>query len=138
MLLEIRAESDHLIVDAMGKFSLEEAKRTFLEILEAIALHKLEKVMVDGRKLTGIPKTMERFYLGVFAAQTVADYAKRGISPATRFAYVLIEPVLHPKRFGETVAVNRGMVNKVFDNPEDALQWLRIAPANKPDAGAGK
>lgn len=124
MLLEIRAESDRLIVDAMGKFSLKEGKRTFLELLEAIALHKLKKVMLDGRKLTGRPETMERFYLGVFAAQAVADYANRGVSPATRFAFVLIEPVLDPQRFGETVMVNRGMVVKVFDNPGDALQWL--------------
>ena len=138
MLLEIRAESDLLNVDAMGKFSLKEAKRTFLEMLEAIALHKTEKVLFDGRKLTGKPETMERFYYGEFAAQTVADFAERGVSRATRFAYVLREPVLDPQRFGETVAVNRGMLVKAFNNPEDALQWLGIAPANKPDAGDGK
>ena len=75
---------------------------------------------------------------GEFAAQTVADFAERGVSRATKFAYVLREPVLDPQRFGETVAVNRGMFVKAFDSPEDALQWLGIAPANKPDAGDGK
>ncbi len=138
MLLEIRAESGLLNVDAMGKFSLEEAKRTFLEMLEAVALHKTEKVLFDGRKLIGKPKTMERFYYGEFAAQTVADYAERGVSRTTQFAYVLREPVLDPQRLGEDVAVNRGMVVKAFDSLEDALQWLGIAPANKPDAGDGK
>ncbi|MGO8987644.1 MAG: hypothetical protein ACLQGU_07215 [bacterium] len=122
----------------MGKFSLEEAKRTFLEMLEAVALHKTEKVLFDGRKLIGKPKTMERFYYGEFAAQTVADYAERGVSRTTQFAYVLREPVLDPQRLGEDVAVNRGMVVKAFDSLEDALQWLGIAPANKPDAGDGK
>ena len=42
------------------------------------------------------------------------------------------------RRFGETVAVNRGMYVKTFDNPDDALGWLGIAPANNPDAGDGK
>jgi hypothetical protein len=35
--------------------------------------------------------------------------------------------VLDPKRLGETVAVNRGMNIKVFDNPEDARRWLGIS-----------
>ena len=131
MLLEIRPESGLLHVDAKGKFSLKEAKRTFLEILEAVALHKTKRVLLDGRKLIGKPETLERFYYGAFAAQAVWDFEKKGVSPATRFAYVLIEPVLDPARFGETVAVNRGMVVKAFDNPAEALQWLGLARTQK-------
>ena len=138
MRLEIRFESGRLNVDAMGKFSLKEAKRTFIEMLEAVALHKTSKVFFDGRKLIGKPEIMERFYYGEFAAQAVWDAAERGVSPATRFAYVLKEPVLDPGRFGETVAVNRGMAVRAFDNPGEALQWLGTATANKPDAGDGK
>jgi hypothetical protein len=78
---------------------------------------------------------MERFYYGEFAARTVWDFAERGVSPATKFAYVLRKPVLGPGRFGETVARNRGMVVMAFDNPEEALQWIEIAPADKSDAG---
>jgi hypothetical protein len=136
MNLEICPESCFLRVTAMGNFSLEEAKRTFLEMLEAVARHKVKKVLFDGRTLTGEPETMERFLYGEFAAQTVRSFAPRGVSPATQFAYVLEEPVLDPGRLGETVATNRGMFVKVFDNPEDALGWLEIAPANKPDAAS--
>ena len=138
MSLEIRAESGLLKVDAMGRFSLIEAKRTFLEVLEAVALHKTKKVLFDGRKLSGKPETIERFYYGEFAAQSVANYPKPGVSRATQFAYVLSEPVLDPRRFGETVAVNRGMFVKVFDSFEEALEWLGIAPPNKPDERDGK
>ena len=67
---------------------------------------------------------MERFYYGEFAAQTVVA---QGLSASTRFAYVLREPVLDPRRFGETVAVNRGMNAKAFDSREDAFHWLGIA-----------
>jgi hypothetical protein len=135
MSLEIRPESGFLHVDVMGEFSLQEAKRTFLEMLEAVAQHQVEKVLLDGQRLKGDPTTMERFYYGEFAADAVRQFEDRGVSVATQFAYVLQEPQLDPQRFGETVAVNRGMFVKAFDNLEDALEWLGIAPANKPDAG---
>lgn len=138
MLLEIRPESGLLKVGARGRFSLKEAKQTFLEMIEAVALYKTKKVLFDGRKLTGKPETIERFYYGEFAAQTVANFAERGVSRATQFAYVLSERVLDSRRFGETVAVNRGMFVKAFDSLEDALEWLGIAPDNKPDEGDGK
>ncbi len=124
-ILEIQNESQFLSVIATGKFSLSEAKRTFLQMLEAIQLHKSKKVLFDGRKLIGNPRTMERFYYGEFAAHSVLDYSRRGVSRATQFAYVLKEPVLDPKKFGETVAVNRGMHVRAFDNLEEALRWLR-------------
>lgn len=135
MQLEIRPESGFLKVTATGTFSLDEAKRTFVEMLEAVALHETAKVLFDGRQLLGEPKVLERFYYGEFAAQTIRDYSVRVASLATQFAYVLKEPVLDPKRFGENVAVNRGMNTKVFDNPEDARQWLELGPTHKTDAG---
>ena len=78
---------------------------------------------------------MERFYYGEFAAQTVAKFTSRGVSGSTQFAYVLEVPVLDPGRYGETVAANRGMLVKAFDNLDDALGWLGIAPTNNPYAG---
>ena len=137
IILEIRPESGILNVGAMGEFSLPEAERTFLEMLEAVARYEVAKVLFDGRSLKGAPKTMERFYYGEFAAGAIFKFRNRGVSPATKFAYVLKEPVLDPRRFGETVAVNRGMNVKAFDNLEDALGWLAIAPPNKPDADNG-
>jgi len=135
MLIEIHPEAGLLNVVAMGEFSLEEAKHTFLQMLEAVALHKIERVLLDGRQLVGEPKTIERFYYGEFAARSVEDFRERGvIYRTTRFAYVLSEPVLDPRRLGEVVAANRGMCVKAFDNPAEALQWLGRAQANKPDA----
>ena len=138
MLLEMHFESGLLKAVATGQFSLEEAKRTFLQLLEAVALHQSKKVLFDGRKLTGNPRTMERFFYGEFAAQSVTNFEQRGVSCATQFAYVLQEPMLDPERFGETVAVNRGMNAKAFASSAEALQWLGIPPANEPDAGNGQ
>jgi hypothetical protein len=138
IILKISPESGFLHVGATGNFSLVEAKRTFTEMLEAVAQNKIGKVLFDGRGLAGNPRIMERFYYGEFAAQAVGKFAARGVFPTTQFAYVLEVPILDPGRFGETVAVNRGMYVKTFDNPDDALGWLGIAPANNLDAGDGK
>ena len=117
---------------------MEEAKRTFLEMLDAAARHKVQKVLLDGRGIAGEPEIMERFYYGEFVSLSVATFEAHGVSRATQFAYVLEEPVLDPRRFGENVAVNRGMFVRTFDNLEDALGWLETAAANQPDAGDGK
>ena len=124
MLAQIQPESDLLHAVVTGKFSLEEAKRTFLQILEAVALQKSKRVLIDGRELVGNPEVIERFYYGRFAAEMVMSYENRGVSAGTPFAYVLKEPMLDPKRFGETVAINRCMNAKAFENPEEALKWL--------------
>jgi hypothetical protein len=138
MKLEICPESGFLRVGATGKFSLKEAKRSFLEMLDAVARYKVKKVLFDGRRITGNPDAMERFFYGEFAAQSVREYSDRGVSPNTQFAYVLEYPVLDSGRFGETVAVNRGMYVKAFDNLKEALRWIGIAPTNKGAAGDGK
>jgi hypothetical protein len=137
IILEMRPESGFLEVGAKGEFSLQDAKRTFLEMLEAVARYKVKKVLFDGRRLMGAPEAIERFYYGEFAAASVWKFKDRGVSPATKFAYVLKEPVLDPQRSGETVAVNRGMLVLAFDNLTDARGWLEIAPANKANAGDG-
>src|SRR5215469_15068634 len=116
---EMGSDSDLLTVHVTGEFSLDEAKRIFVEMMESIALHRTKRLLFDGLTITGDPRTIERFYYGEFAAQTVAQYQSRGVSLATPFAYVLSEPVLDPERFGETVAVNRGMCLKAFDNIEE-------------------
>jgi hypothetical protein len=137
LIQEISAEPDFLYVRTKGEFSLEEAQENFMAMLQAVAQHKVKKVLMDGRGITGEPETMERFFYGEFTAESVAKFKKHGVALSTQFAYVLEEPVLDPNRFGETVAVNRGLVMKVFDALEDAREWLQIAPAKNPDVSTG-
>ena len=119
-------ESGLLSVDASGDFSLEDAKLAFIEMLGAVAQYKAEKILLDGRNVNGNPRDIERFYYGEFAAkETRKIVVEHRIVP--RFAYVLHEPLRDPARLGETVAMNRGMVIKVFENPEDATEWLNKA-----------
>jgi hypothetical protein len=132
------AESGCLRVEATGTFSLAEAKRKFLEVLGAVERHKVGKVLFDGRGLKGNPGTIERFCYGAFAARGAAEYAVRNRCASPEFAYVLQVPVLDPDRFGEVVAVNRGLRVRTFDNLDDACGWLGITAADPPDSGDGK
>ena len=127
MILKISAESGCLHVVATGKFTLEEAKRAFIEMLEAVARNNVVKVLFDGREIEGDPEFMERFFYGKFAAETLAQFEARGVSPTTAFAYVLHVPVRDPNRFGENVARNRGMCVTTFEHLNDALKWLDSA-----------
>ena len=132
---EIRPEAEYLSVNVTGKFLLKEAEQSFLHTLEAVIQHKSMKVLLDGRTITGKPATIERFFYGKFAANSVKAYKNRGVSPVTAFAYVLRPPVIDPQRFGETAAVNRGMHVRVFDNLEAAFEWLDIALPRKQAMG---
>lgn len=131
---EMHFESGVLKVDARGEFSLEEAKRAFLEMLEAVAQYQAEKVLFDGRNLKGEPASIERFYYGYFAAtETINLIGMKHMRQAPQFAYVMNEPLRDPQRYGEAVAVNRGMNVKTFETPEEAFEWLERHPAHKPD-----
>ena len=136
MLLEIATEAGLLQVTARGEFSLPEAKRTFVEMLEAVAQLKVAKVLFDGRELTGEPEMIERFFYGEFAAEVVLSFLRRGATPPTRFAYVLHPPLRDPGRFGENVAANRGMNVKTFENPVDAVAWLGSGGFGEPDTSS--
>ena len=123
MQQRIHFESGILLVDATGEFSLEEAERAFLEMLEAVVQYQAKKVLFDGRTLTGNPDYVERFYYGEFAAKETRRLAlEHGIYP--RLAYVIQTPLRDPMRLGELVALNRGMSIKTFETPADALEWF--------------
>ena len=135
MAIETRLDARFLHVRAFGDFSLGEAKRTLREMLEAATSHKARKVLFDGRDVVGDPETMERFYYGEFAAQLVASFADRERPYVPQFAYVLLEPVLDPQRFGERIARDRGMYVKCFNRLDEAIAWLSASPDTRPGPG---
>jgi hypothetical protein len=124
--LNTRADAGLLYATLSGAFSLEEAQRTFLQILAGLEQHRLPKVVVDGRPVSGEPSPAERFLYGEFVANEVSKQCSRMEWNHPQFAYLLIPPVGDPQRLGENAAVNRGMFVKTFENLDDALAWLGI------------
>ncbi|MBV9866841.1 MAG: hypothetical protein JO316_15910 [Abitibacteriaceae bacterium] len=121
------ADKGLLYATLAGRFSLSGAKTTFMEILDAVVQHQALRVLVDARALTGAPMPMERYYYGAFVADATRGIAtKHRVPSMPHFAYVMVEPIADPQRFGETAAINRGMITKVFPNIEEAEHWLEI------------
>jgi len=92
------------------------------ELLEICRTHNIRAILVDARELViaDRPSMLELFDFGVswseLARRTPVVIA--GVLPhdlATR------ESLL----FGDTVATNRGLVSKAFDDTEEARAWLR-------------
>jgi hypothetical protein len=134
---DMHFDSGLLSVVGSGEFSLEGAKQVFLEMLAAVAQYKAEKVLFDGRKLKGRPQELERFLYGEFAAkETTRLIQEHRIAP--RFAYVINAPLRDPRRFGETVAINRGMNVRTFESVKDAFEWLELPSPDELDPKPGK
>ena len=128
LISSIKVDQERRLLQVVysGSFLLPDAEAHFQDIMANVVEHKLKKVLVDGRQLVGNPEPLERFYYGKYVAETVMQTVNRTGIDVPRFAYVLHEPVLDPKRFGETVAVNRGMRIKAFDDIKKAEWWLGV------------
>jgi hypothetical protein len=126
-IVESRAHGRKLCVSVAGHFTVNAAKKNFLKVLDLIEQDRSEKILFDGRGVVGAPTVIDRFYYGEFVADAVQALMRRadyGASP--QFAYILRPPVLDPQRLGETVAINRGMKVRAFDDLDKGLEWLGL------------
>ncbi len=98
-------------------------KQALLDLLEAAldyaASSGVTAVLVDISEVEGSPSTAERFEMGEAFAEI-----QLGKSVIVAIAIVGREPMIDPERFGETVALNRCAVGKVFTDPVEAVNWL--------------
>jgi hypothetical protein len=112
-----------LYANFTGVFSLADAKESFTIMLQEVVRNKIAKVLFDGRLVTGAPTTIERLLYAEFAATEVREQC-HSIRLFPSFAYLMLPPLRDPGRFGENVAVNRGMNMETFEKMEDAVEWL--------------
>lgn len=127
--VEIQQKEGFLNVRVTGRFSLAEANDGLIRIFEAVARHGATRVLVDCSDLQGSITTMENFAHATFGAEMMDEFSELGVSRTTRFAYVTVGAFSDPRKFAETVAVNRGLDVRTFDNVDDALQWLEFDSA---------
>ena len=127
MELRTTREPAYLRAIASGEFQIRPAQRQFMDLLDSMIQNAADRVLFDGRLVTGDVTVLERYLYGSFAAQVSSRLPARAFAEVPKFAYVLEHPVLDPNRLGETVARNRGMSLRAFDNYEEALAWLLSA-----------
>lgn len=116
---------DYLEVACSGLYSRAETLRVGEEAYGEAARANRSAVLIDVREITGrIPTILDRFEMGVRIAKHY-----RESDPRIRLAVVGHEPMIHPERFGELVARNRGADARVFTDRTPALDWLLRRPA---------
>ncbi|CAB1078664.1 hypothetical protein D1AOALGA4SA_6399 [Olavius algarvensis Delta 1 endosymbiont] len=113
-------ESKYVRVSCKGSFNNKELLSIYDKALDLAADKGRKAILVDVRDLEGaLPATMDRFYHGV--TTVTIQRAKK-----TRIFIAVLgrEPLLDPERFGETVALNRGLLGKAFIDIDDAIAWI--------------
>ena len=121
--VEVQVLPAHVLLVCAGRYSRAEAFRVSdLAYREAANVDR-RNVLVDVRGVSGqLPTLFDRFDVGVHIA--ALHFEQR---PRVRLALLGDEPMIHPERFGEIVARNRGADARVFIDEHEALKWLLAA-----------
>lgn len=122
--IESRPYADHLRLECTGAFSQDEALSVFERAFVLATDGGHQALLIDARKVSGREPTMaERYDQAVRVAELQATQ-----TPRIRMALLGHEPLIHPERFGEIVATNRGALARVFTDENAALDWLLAPP----------
>lgn len=120
---EIQVHTDHVCMVCEGDYVLTDALHIIQTALETADRNKLLKILFDWRNVQGQLTTMQRYEL---AEQGASLYAKMPAAGRILIAMVNNEETVDPERFGEEVAINRGVPLKVTTDMQEALMWLGI------------
>jgi hypothetical protein len=121
--VEVRVHPEHVELVCSGTYSRSEAFRVGEQAYREASAAGCRSVLVDVRNVTGrVPSIFDRFDIGVRLAEQHFEQ-----QPRVRLAMLGHEPMIHPDRFGEIVARNRGADARVFTHEAEALKWLLAA-----------
>jgi hypothetical protein len=121
--VDVRVHPQFVELRCAGRYSRAEAFRVGSQAFRAAAEAGRRSALLDVRDVEGrIPSILDRFDFGVHIAARHFEHA-----PRIRLALLGHEPMIHPDRFGEIVARNRGADARVFTLESEALDWLTAA-----------
>ena len=114
----LELQGDDAAFRPVGTLTLEEVVETIAQAIAFCRSAGVQRLLVDTTGIAGLgpPTLAERFFL----AKTWAEAA----GGAVRFALVVRPELSDPRRFGATVATNRGADTQSFDTEAEALVWL--------------
>ena len=114
----------YIRLDCTGVYSQGDALQVFTQAFALAALHGRDAALIDARGIAPPePSLMQRFDMAVH----VAEMQQRQV-PRIRLAVIGNEPLVHPQRFAEVVATNRGANVRVFTDEPQAIGWLIQKP----------
>ena len=123
--IAVRVHPRYVELACTGIYSRAEALRVGNEGYRQAAHENRSALLIDVRKITGrLPTVLDRYDFGVHISEQYLTS-----DPRVRLAEVGNEPMIHPDRFGELVARNRGADARVFTDEALAVDWLLERPA---------
>ena len=117
-------EDNWVCIVATGDYSFLKADHLFRYAIENALLNKRTKILIDVTGITGNIPFFDRFEYSAFLAKFQREHASPKMTRMTRIAVVGHKPIVDKKKFGETVAVNRGANVEVFTDMDNAYAWL--------------
>ncbi len=114
--IRIAARADYLAFQVSGEFKDEDTARLLRASVLACADEGPKRVLLDIRTVAGRPPTLHSYSMAKMAAEL--------LTKSVRVAMLCTRDQL-AKTFFETMALNRGVVVKAFDEPQSAVRWLR-------------
>ena len=129
---EIKRLEDHLLVRVTGAYDLDEALDGFALVLAACQITGVTRVIVDFRRLDGIPSATEKVIYAQGAAQHYEDYLKTG-GQALKIAYLGAAMALDSYEPGLDIALQRNLSTRLFTSEKDACHWLKLESADRID-----
>src|SRR4051794_5760519 len=119
--VDIIAGDEYVCLRCTGPCSLAEVKKVWSQAVDAALEHGNSRVLIDASGVTGDLSMIERYQSSEFLADEIM---RRALGKIKKFAVCGNEPPLDPSRFGELVAVNRGVNAKVFTQLDEAIRWV--------------
>lgn len=112
-----------------GTFSTEHLEEIHKDLARATTMKKASRILINGLPVTGpTPSTLDRYKF----VQVLV-----GLPRSPKIAAAIPPALIDPNRFGETVARNRGVAVRAFDNLEQSVTWL-LSRKDNPSPGRPK
>jgi hypothetical protein len=113
--LSISGDATYILATITGMFTLPLARALLDDLVRLVASTQATKVLVDARQQAAPLDMMEAYEIGNALTQ----------KPLRAITFAVVIPVpLTEYHFLETVAVNRGVNVRYFDDYDQALAWL--------------
>jgi hypothetical protein len=124
---EPRILADYLRIECTGTYSQDSVLRLYEQAFALAVSAGRDAVLIDARNVAGREPTLaQRYAQAVLVADLQSSQTQR-----IRLAVLGHEPIIHPERFGEIVATNRGAIARAFTDENAALEWLLAPPKSR-------
>ena len=120
---DIEPRSGYLYAAISGEFTLSSAQASYRAMLQAAALHRQPRMLLDCTRITGKMTTNDRMAFGMFMAEEQQVMLSQ-LPQAPQVAILAAAPIMDPGRFTQTVANNRGIRMRASESLQELLSWL--------------